>query len=113
MHSLLPVFAALLFAPSLGLETSPELEWVTTAVQAPRVTFHTFDSAAAGQKVSYHIYTPAVCDREPQRRFPVIYWLHGSGGGIAGIPRVAAHFDAAIEAGRTPPCHVVFVNGLP
>jgi poly(3-hydroxybutyrate) depolymerase len=113
MHSLLPMFAVLLLAPSLGLNASPKLEWVTTAVQAPRVSFHTFDSAAVGSKVSYHIYTPAVGDREPQRRFPVIYWLHGSGGGIAGIPKVAAHFDAAIEAGRTPPCYVVFVNGLP
>lgn len=113
MHLLIPMFAILLLAPGLGLKTSPELEWVTTPVQAPRVTFHTFDSAAAGHKVSYHIYTPAVGDREPQRRFPVIYWLHGSGGGIAGIARVAGHFDAAIEAGRTHPCHVVFVNGLP
>lgn len=113
MHSLLPMFAVLLLAPSLGLSAPPKLEWVTTAVQAPRVSFHTFDSAAVGSKVSYHIYTPAVCEREPQRRFPVIYWLHGSGGGIAGIPKVAAHFDAAIEAGRTPPCYVVFVNGLP
>jgi hypothetical protein len=25
---------------------------------------------------------------------------------------VAALFDAAIEAGKTPPCLVVFVNGL-
>jgi poly(3-hydroxybutyrate) depolymerase len=41
-----------------------------------------------------------------------VYWLHGSGGGLQGIPRVAAHFDAAIESGKVPPCLVVFVNGL-
>ena len=63
-------------------------------------------------QVSYHIYKPAAYDRESQRRFPVVYWLHGSGGGLAGIPKVAAHFDAAIEAGKTPPCLIVFVNGL-
>ncbi|MFN5285367.1 MAG: alpha/beta hydrolase-fold protein [Planctomyces sp.] len=41
-----------------------------------------------------------------------MYWLHGSGGGLTGIGQVARSFDAAIESGRTPPCLVVFVNGL-
>jgi poly(3-hydroxybutyrate) depolymerase len=89
-----------------------DLAWVTTEISAPRVSFHTFDSAAAKTKVSYHIYKPAAYDQDAQRRFPVVYWLHGSGGGLPGIPRVAALFDAAIAAGKTPPCLVVFVNGL-
>ncbi len=91
---------------------SPAVEWVTREVQAPRVSFHTFDSASAKAKVSYHLNTPAAYEREPQRRFPVVYWLHGSGGGLAGIPQVARHFDVAIEAGKTPPCLVVFVSGM-
>ena len=33
--------------------------WVTRAVTAPRVTFRTFDSAAAKARVSYHLYAPA------------------------------------------------------
>jgi poly(3-hydroxybutyrate) depolymerase len=86
--------------------------WITPEIQAPRVSFHTFDSAAAKTKVSYHLYKPAAYDQDAQRRFPVVYWLHGSGGGLPGIPRVAALFDAAIAAGKTPPCLVVFVNGL-
>lgn len=89
------------------------VEWVTRAVEAPRVSFRTFQSAAAGTAVSYHLYTPAAYAREPGRRFPVVYWLHGSGGGLAGIPALARLFDQAIEAGRTPPCLVVLVNGLP
>lgn len=89
-----------------------QLAWVTPEVKAPSVSFQTFDSEAAKTKVSYHIYQPAAYDRELQRRFPVVYWLHGSGGGLAGIPKVAAHFDAAITAGKTPPCLIVFVNGL-
>lgn len=87
--------------------------WVTPVINAPRVSFHTFDSPAARTKVSYHLYTPAAYDRDPNRRFPVVYWLHGSGGGLPGIRALAARFDAAIEAGRAPPCLVVFVNGLP
>ncbi|MBL8990537.1 MAG: hypothetical protein JNJ48_03045 [Phycisphaerae bacterium] len=87
---------------------------MTNAIAAPRVSFHTFDSSAAKAKVSYHLYTPAAYAdaANSTRRFPVVYWLHGSGGGLAGIPQVARHFDAAIAAGKTPPCLVVFVNGL-
>ena len=99
-------------SPVERVESQSGKAWVTPEVNAPRVSFHTFDSDAAKGKVSYHIYTPAAYDREPQRRFPVVYWLHGSGGGLAGLAKVAAHFDAAIEAGKTPPCFVVFVNGL-
>ena len=90
-----------------------DLAWVTPEVKAPGVSFHTFKSAAAKTTVSYHLFTPASYDREPERRFPVVYWLHGSGGGLPGIPRVAARFAAAIEAGKAPPCLVVFVNGMP
>jgi CubicO group peptidase (beta-lactamase class C family)/enterochelin esterase-like enzyme len=89
------------------------LPWVTPAVSAPRVTFHTFDSASVKGKVSYHLYTPAEYARDGARRFPVVYWLHGSGGGQEGIPPLAKRFDAAIEAGKVPPFLVVFVNGLP
>jgi poly(3-hydroxybutyrate) depolymerase len=98
--------------PATREPSAPKVQWVTRAVSAPRVSFHTFDSTATKTPVSYHLYTPAVYDRDTERRFPVVYWLHGSGGGLSGIPSVARHFDAAIEAGDTPPCLVVFVNGL-
>jgi enterochelin esterase-like enzyme len=86
-------------------------EWVTLAVTAPRVQFRTFDSAAAKTKVSYHIYTPAIYDEQPERRFPVLYWLHGTSGGLAGIAPLAAFFDRAIREKMIPPMLVVFANG--
>jgi enterochelin esterase-like enzyme len=85
---------------------------VTRQVNAPRVQFQTFDSAAAKAKVSYHLYTPEVYDAEKERRFPVLYWLHGSGGGLQGIAPVSAWFDAGIREGKIPPMLVVFPNGL-
>lgn len=96
-------------ASSDGLDT----RWETPVVAAPRVSHHTFASRAAGARVSYHLYTPAAHDRDPQARFPTVYWLHGTGGGLAGIRPLAARFDAAIAAGQLPPCFVVFVHGLP
>ncbi|MEY3530431.1 MAG: hypothetical protein RLZ70_1499 [Verrucomicrobiota bacterium] len=92
---------------------SEQREWVTLAVTAPRVTHHVFRSAAAKADVSYHLYRPATYEANPARRLPVVYWLHGSGGGQKGIPTIARLFDKAIEAGKLPPCLVVFVNGLP
>jgi enterochelin esterase-like enzyme len=101
-------------APSVPAapRTAPPLQWLTPAVDAPRVSYHGFESRAAGTRVSYHLYTPAAHARDPERRFPVVYWLHGSGGGVQGIPQLARLVDEAIEAGRVPPFLVVFVNGL-
>jgi predicted peptidase len=93
-----------------GDRDSPE--WVTASVIAPRVQQQTFISAAAKTRVSYHIYTPEAYDAGSDRRFPVVYWLHGSGGGLRGVAPLAAHFAAAIRAGKIPPLIVVFPNGL-
>jgi poly(3-hydroxybutyrate) depolymerase len=107
------VNAVLAQSPDAPSAVPSEREWITPEIQARGVSFHTFESALAKTRVSFHIYQPAAYDREPGQRFPVVYWLHGSGGGLPGIPRVAAHFDAAIEAGKVPACLVVLVNGLP
>ncbi len=88
------------------------LEWVTRPVAAPRVTQNFFNSDAAGTRISYHIYLPAAYAEMPQRQFPVVYWLHGSGGGEAGIPIFSRYVDKAIGRGDVPPFIVVFVNGL-
>jgi enterochelin esterase-like enzyme len=117
--TVLAILAVLSCGEASGRDTAPSavpltqrLDWVTPAVAAPRLQQRTFESAAAQTKVSYHIYTPEVYDTESTRRFPVLYWLHGSGGGLPGIAPLVAHFDSAIRAGRTPPMLVVFVNGL-
>ncbi|MCA3721160.1 alpha/beta hydrolase-fold protein [Phenylobacterium sp.] len=99
-------------ARSPSLRTAPGLEWVTAAAKGPGVSFHTFGSEARGGPVSFHIYVPPDYAAGPERRFPVVYWLHGSGGGVSGIPGLAAEFDQAIRNRLAPPFLVVFVNGL-
>ena len=86
--------------------------WVTPAVRANRVERRTFESAAAKTKVSYHIYAPEVYDQEKDSRFPVLYWLHGSSGGLPGIKPLSEFFDDAIRKKKIPPMLVVFPNGL-
>ena len=97
--------------PAVSAKVEPS-SLVTAPVRAPRVEFHTFESKAAKAKVSYHLYTPNAYETEKERRFPVLYWLHGSGGGLQGIAPVSAWFDAAIREGKIPPMLVVFPNGM-
>ena len=111
MKPILTLLTALLLSPlASAREQSPP--FVTPAVRGQRAEFHTFESKAAKAKVSYHIYTPEVYATESERRFPVLYWLHGSGGGLQGIVPVSAWFDAAIREGKIPPMLIVFPNGL-
>ena len=58
------------------------------------------------------MYTPAQYDSEPTRRFRVLYYLHDSGGGLAGIPVLSLYLDEAMRAGRIPPMLIVFLNGM-
>ena len=121
MHPLLLLIRILIaWLVGVGAETAahqPPAEvasrWVTPAVQAKGLSQQIFESKAVGGRVSYHLYRPAAYDQEPQRRFPVVYWLHGSGGGLPGVAPLAKRFDDAIEAGAAPACLIVFVNGLP
>ncbi|MFQ5463919.1 MAG: alpha/beta hydrolase, partial [Phycisphaerae bacterium] len=63
--------------------------------------------------MSYQVYTPQAYDKEKDRRFPVLYWLHGSGGSGRGIRPLARRFGDAIAEGKIAPMLLVFPNGLP
>ena len=98
-------------SPRRMLPLTP-LQWVTPRVEGSGLSFHTFRSPAAGAEVSFHIYAPPAYAADPDRRFPVVYWLHGSGGGVSGISRLSSRVDEAVATGRVPPFLLVFVNGL-
>jgi S-formylglutathione hydrolase FrmB len=87
--------------------------WIAPPVVAPNVVYGTFDSAAVGGKVSFHAWLPDAYADEPTRRFPVLYWLHGSSSVSTGIAPISAAFATAIQDGQIPPLIVVFANGLP
>ncbi len=94
------------------LRPGPEPQWVTPAVAAPRLSHGTFHSRVAGTEVSYHIYVPEAYDALTERRFPVLYYLHGHRGGLEGLMFLSRHFDAGIRAGAIPPMLVVFPDGM-
>lgn len=89
-------------------------QWIIEPVTAPGVEYGTFESAAVGGPVSYHIYLPDAYHADEERRFPVLYWLHGSGGlSAAAIRQVSAHFAGGMRAGEIPPMTVVMPNAPP
>lgn len=118
LRRVLVMLATLAAAPTATIASAqdaravPPAPWITRRVEAPRVQFLTFPSAAAGTDVSCHVYVPEAHDADPDRRLPVVYWLHGTSGGLPGIAPLADWFDAAITAGTCPPLLVVFANGL-
>lgn len=87
-------------------------QWVTGPVDAERVEYRLFESAAAGTTVSYHVYTPPQYDQYPDRCFPVLVWLHGAGAQTTSVAPISAWFHDNIVAGRMPPMVVVFPNGM-
>ena len=78
--------------------------------------YKTFYSKTIGQEVSYDIYFPPDYDKDKGRRFPVVYWLHGSGGnqktGSTGDGNVLETYARALRENAAPQMIYVFVNGL-
>lgn len=103
-----------LLALAFGLlPTAAEAQWVTTPSPSPLVQQHTFSSAAAGQTVSYHVMLPPGYALNPDRRYPVVYWLHGANAVLNGMGLLAQWYFSGMTQGLVPPALVVFPNGMP
>lgn len=87
--------------------------WVTSEAVTTSAQRHFFRSALIGRPVSFHAMMPPSYNTEPARRYPVVYWLHGSDGGTGGIPMLSQFYHDAMVNGRMPHAIVVMANGLP
>lgn len=87
--------------------------WVTAPVpELPaRVTHHIYRSEAMKREVGYCIYLPPGYEAHPDRRYPVIYHLHGAGGNECRSVYSAGVLHEGILAGRWPEMIMVFPNG--
>lgn len=105
---------ALLLASLTALHAQQKHVWVLPEPDAPRMQRVLFDSKVADGKVSCYVFTPQPYEVNKESRFPVLYWLHGSGGSSPGsATQVAQRYGAAMRAGKIPPMILVFPNGLP
>ena len=87
--------------------------WVTSEAVTSLASRHLFRSALIGRPVSFHAMMPPYYDTETARRYPVLYWLHGSDGGTGGIASLCQFFRDAMVNGQMPHAIVVMANGLP
>ena len=93
----------------------PSIQWTNPPDEktplAPQTQHLTYRSKIAGQDIGYCIYLPKQYESSPNRRFPVIYNLHGNGGHESKGMLNAEVLDEGITAGRWPPVIMVFPNG--
>jgi enterochelin esterase-like enzyme len=94
-------------------QTNTEDMWVTAPVpELPTgVTHHTFRSDSMQRDVGYCIYLPPGYTADKERRYPVIYHLHGAGGNETRSIYSASVLNEGILAGKLPEIIMVFPNG--
>lgn len=93
----------------------PPFKWVNPLKRKdlPGLTHHTFQSPSMKLPVGYCIYLPSSYKKEPKRRFPVVYYLHGGRpGNETKSVGLVKYIHKAIENGTMPMIYV-FVNGGP
>ncbi|MEQ8788141.1 MAG: alpha/beta hydrolase-fold protein [Pirellulaceae bacterium] len=95
--------------------SGPSIVWVNEPKpdqESPTgVTHHTFFSKAAGRDVGYCVYLPPDYATSPERRYAVIYNLHGNGGNELTGMHSAEVLHEGIVGGKWPPMIMVFPNG--
>ena len=87
------------------------LDWITPETGVMGAERVIYPSAHVGADVAFHVVKPPSYNVESGRRFPTLYWLHGTGGNRSSLRPMAAYFSAAMARGDMPPCLVVMPNG--
>jgi len=78
----------------------------------PGLRHETIESASMKRAVGYCIYLPPQYEKEPERRFPVVFFLHGAGGTESSdAPGFARLVHVEVTAGTIAPVIYVFPNG--
>lgn len=96
--------ALLVVAPLLALTRSCAAQSTAPAAQTDgsRVEYSSFQSAALGHELKFAIQLPPSYDKDPKRKYPVLYFLHGMNGNEGEFERrgVAAAVNRFRESGK-------------
>lgn len=90
-----------------------EVKWVNPNIpKMPGLTHHILNSKVMGHDVGYVVWTPPEYSKKADKRYPVIYFLHGAGGNEAADAGGFSSWAAkAIANGSLPSVLCVFPNG--
>jgi endo-1,4-beta-xylanase len=104
-------FMLLCLAGIAGAQPQPTAWLDTDRTEPPETKYKTFFSKTINGEASYLVYLPPGYD-ETDRRYPVLYWLHGTGGAQRAGGDFVQRLDAAIRQSKSPAIMVILVNGL-
>lgn len=102
-------------APTAVVDTSRPTVSSVPSLQdrSPLYRTETMPSALLGRSVTYHVYLPSSYGVDQARDYPVVYWLHGSGGYPRGaLTMLSGRFDRAMTEGKMPEAIIVFPDGF-
>ena len=93
--------------------THPEVKWVNPGIPpSVGLSHHMLESNAMGHEVGFTVWTPDGYHEDANRRYPVIYFLHGMGGSESSdAAGFSSWVEKAIESKTLPPVICVFPNG--
>lgn len=107
-------FLAVLLVVSVAWAADPSDSWTWNAPnppQIPGVVHGTIESGSMKRTVGYNIYLPPDYEKETERRYPVVYFLHGAGGTESSDVGLAYQVHEQVKAGVIEPVIYVFPNG--
>jgi enterochelin esterase-like enzyme len=94
-----------------------EQQWIDPVTDDQGITaFRLYPQPSRGEpgaQGSYQLYLPPGYDEQEDRRFPVIYWLHGGFGDSRQSRPAIERIDKAIASGTMPQTIVVSPQALP
>lgn len=86
--------------------------WSTLpAKPQPLLVHKTFHSKSMDTEVGYNLYLPPAYDADKDKRYPVLYWLHGMNQSESTDQYPIRYLDDGIKAGTIKPMIVVYASG--
>lgn len=99
---------------ALAVQAADEAPWKwhdPQDLKVPGLRHRTLESPSMKRTIGFNVYLPPQYGSEPNRRFPLVFFLHGSGGTESSDAGLAYTVHALIEARQIEPVIYVFPNG--
>jgi len=98
---------------ALFAQQARDVKWVNPDIQTMEGLSHRIlKSDALDREVGYVVWTPTGYEQNTEKRYPVLYFLHGLGGTEASDSAAFSGIvSTAIKEGHLPPMICVFPNG--
>jgi enterochelin esterase-like enzyme len=101
-------------ASAVHVPGPPSLPWELNDVPHGEIHHHFYRSLVAEEQRDYYVYTPPGYESSPQKKYPVLYLLHGysdDASGWTAVGRANVILDNLIAQGKAKPMIIVMPLG--